>query len=778
MMFRINDNWEFVEEFSDAFLRGEGEGIPIRIPHTVKELPLHYADSLAYQMVSGYRRKINITKEMEGKDIFLEFGAVGHEAIVYLNGKEVGSHHNGYTKFRIDITDAVEYGKENLLVVKVDSRESLNIPPFGYVIDYLTYGGIYRDVYLDIKEKKRIEDVYLTTPTLHSIVLDLHYKGDVKDEEVYVRVLDAEGNCVIEEKEKCERKFMYTLKDAHPWSIDDPYLYRCILELGKDQYAFNFGIRTIRVTEKQFYLNDEPIFLRGLNRHQSYPYVGYAVSDSLQREDARILKEELHVNTVRTSHYPQSHAFIEACDRLGLLVFTEIPGWQHIGDEEWKKQAIQNVREMIQEYRQHPSIVIWGVRINESQDDDALYRITNDVAHQMDPTRPTSGVRFLEKSHLFEDIYAYNDFSHNGITPGVKPKRMVMEDTKHPLLISESNGHMYPTKNYDSWEKRQEHALRHARVLNGAMSDKEHIGCIQWCMFDYATHKDFGSGDRICYHGVLDSFRNPKLAASLYASQQDEELVFAFGSTMDIGDYPAGRIDKMYAFTNADEVRLYKNEQFVKTYKESEFKGLLHGPIAIDDRIGELLQSQEGYDNKKAGIIHDALLDAGKYGIDKMPVASKAKLAYAMMHYKMPYSEGVRLFNTYVGGWGEGNTEWKFEVVKDGEVKKTVYRKANTDLHLEVKVSHTTLIESDTYDMSAIRLRLLDGVDVVASYAQYPVNLKVEGPIEIVGPKCITLEGGMGGTYIRTIGEIGVAKLWIEIEGIAKEEVNVKIQRG
>ena len=234
----------------------------------------------------------------------------------------------------------------------------------------------------------------------------------------------------------------------------------------------------------------------------------------------------------------------------------------------------------------------------------------------------------------------------------------------------------------------------------------------------------------------------------------------------------------MYAFTNADEVRLYKNEQFVKTYKESEFKGLLHGPIAIDDRIGELLQSQEGYDNKKAGIIHDALLDAGKYGIDKMPVASKAKLAYAMMHYKMPYSEGVRLFNTYVGGWGEGNTEWKFEVVKDGEVKKTVYRKANTDLHLEVKVSHTTLIESDTYDMSAIRLRLLDGVDVVASYAQYPVNLKVEGPIEIVGPKCITLEGGMGGTYIRTIGEIGVSKLWIEIEGIAKEEVNVKIQRG
>lgn len=117
-----------------------------------------------------------------------------------------------------------------------------------------------------------------------------------------------------------------------------------------------------------FYLNGERYFLRGLNRHQSYPYMGYAAPASLQREDARILREELSCTAVRTSHYPQSQAFLDECDRLGLLVFTELPGWQHIGDEAWKDRACAMLEEMILQNRNHPSIILWGVRINESQD--------------------------------------------------------------------------------------------------------------------------------------------------------------------------------------------------------------------------------------------------------------------------------------------------------------------------------------------------------------------------------------------------------------------------
>lgn len=130
------------------------------------------------------------------------------------------------------------------------------------------------------------------------------------------------------------------------------------------------GFRQAVFQKDGFYLNGHKLRIRGLNRHQSYPYVGYAMPASIQRMDAEVLKKELGLNAVRTSHYPQSQEFINRCDELGLMVFTEIPGWQHIGDEAWKAQAVENVKDMVIQYRNHPSIILWGVRINESQDDD------------------------------------------------------------------------------------------------------------------------------------------------------------------------------------------------------------------------------------------------------------------------------------------------------------------------------------------------------------------------------------------------------------------------
>ena len=174
---------------------------------------------------------------------------------------------------------------------------------------------------------------------------------------------------------------------------------------------------------------------------------------------------------------------------------------------------------MIVEYRNHPSIILWGVRINESQDNEALYTRTNALAHELDPTRATGGVRNFKKSQLLEDVYTYNEFVHDGKKPGCEPKASVTSDKNKPYMITEYNGHMFPTKAYDSEDHRVEHAMRHARVLDAVASHDDIAGSCGWCMADYNTHKDFGSGDRICYHGVLDMFRNPKLAASVYASQ-------------------------------------------------------------------------------------------------------------------------------------------------------------------------------------------------------------------------------------------------------------------
>ncbi len=756
-MKQLNYGWQFQNVWDDEFLTDILHDEIVDLPHNIEPMPLHYASSDAYQKTSGYRK--TLTFDDTEKRYFLQFDGIGHIADVYFNGKHLAQHRNGYTMFRVEITDEIDFTKPNTLVVKVDSHEDPSIPPFGHVVDYLTYGGIYRPVWLDERPQSYVEDVFVTTPTLNRVHLELTYANPDHNQKVELKVYDTNHTVVYEsDYDQPYEKIDFAVNDVTPWSIEHPTLYTLEIKYGLDTYTTTFGFRTIAIEKDTFLLNGQQVFITGLNRHQSFPYIGYAATDSLQVEDARILKEELHVNAVRTSHYPQSQAFIDACDRFGLLVFTEIPGWQHIGDEAWIDQAVKNTEEMVRQYRNHPSIVMWGVRINESLDNDDFYKRTNAVAHQLDPTRPTTGVRYIEKSSLLEDIYSYNDFSHSGLNLGCKKKKDVTPDMDKPLLISEANGHMFPTKASDRPERLQEHALRHARVLNDAMADHQHIGAFQWCMFDYQTHQDFGSGDRICYHGVMDSFRNPKLAASVYASQSEQEDILEVGTSMSIGDYDGGHLDSFYAFTNADEVKLYKNDHYVKSFTpDTRFKALKHGPIKIDDTIGELLKSQEGLQGTQEKLIHQAMLAAQQYGINDLPKKDLLKLGWVMLHYHMKYEDGVALYGKYVGGWGDDVITWRFDAMKDGQVVKSITKKPSTKLHLEVIPSSTHLCESPTYDMASFRVRLLDEYNNLVPYNQLPLTISTTGPIEILGPSFTTLEGGMSGTYIRTINQRGSA---------------------
>ena len=766
-MISLCNNWEFTEKWSDAFAAGEGSAESVRLPHMVKKLPLHYIDHQDYQMVCGYRRKLELGEALAGKKLFLQFDGAAHIATVSLNGREVAHHRCGYTAFRADITDAAIPGGENLLCVKLDTTENPQVPPFGFVIDYLTYGGLYREVWLDVREESCIEDVFITTPTLTSLSLQAEIVNGAGCS-LTMELVDSKGIPVAAVTET-EEKWDISLEDlrVRPWDTENPNLYTCRVFLTKggrciDKTEVPVGFRTAEFQADGFYLNGKKTFLRGLNRHQSFPYVGYAVPERLQREDARLLREELGCVAVRTSHYPQSHHFIDECDRLGLLVFTEIPGWQHLGGEAWKDQAVENTREMVKQYRNHPSIILWGVRVNESQDDDDLYRRTNAVAHDLDPSRATSGVRYLEKSSLLEDVYGYNDFSHTGNNPGCKPKKSVTPDTSKALIITEHNGHMFPTKAFDTWEKRQAHALRHTRVQNDAAADEGHAGCFGWCMFDYPTHKDFGSGDRVCYHGVMDAFRNPKLASYAYASQSDAKPVLAVGSSMDIGDYPGGNIGDIHVFTNADSVSLYKNGNFVAKLTEGDWKGLPHGPMLLDDTIGCLLQTQEGFDKKKADLLRKCLLTIQRKGLAGMGAADYAQMGYAMVKYGLKFEDAYALYGKYVGNWGGEATQWRLDAEKNGEVVASVTCCPSAKLHLEVTPSHTELQEGDTYDMAAVRIRILDEYGNVAPYAQIPVTFRLEGEAELVGPTAVCAEGGMTGTYIKTTGKPGTARLTIE----------------
>ncbi|MBQ9304552.1 glycoside hydrolase family 2 TIM barrel-domain containing protein [Butyrivibrio sp.] len=831
----LNDGWEFTENFTDKLhdISYNKNLEKVRIPHTVKELPLHYFDESMYQMLSGYRYILKPDESWDWKRIILTFEGAAHEAVVYINGKEMCRHSCGYTAFSLDITEEISLDKDNVIVVKLDSRESLNVPPFGHVIDYLTFGGIYRDVYIQVKEPAYIKDVFAKPEVaavysaeetevvpksiganLSSVVTvagtdeqsgfvirqslcmwhmrqnknQYKYKQVVYDkasENNYSREAVLGDEAISVNSDKTELSFH--LLPVTVWDVTNPVLYLLKTELIRGDKVFDtkytkVGFRNIQFKKEGFFLNGRKFLLRGLNRHQSYPYVGYAMPKSMQILDADILKTELSVNAVRTSHYPQSQSFINRCDEIGLLVFMEFPGWQHIGDAQWKEQAYVNEQEMILQYRNHPSIFIWGIRINESVDDDEFYTKTNEIAHNLDNTRPTGGVRASKKSHLLEDVYTYNDFSHDGKRPGCDKKQTVTSDMEKGYLITEFNGHMYPTKAFDDEEQRSEHALRHVRVLDAVAGEPDIAGSFGWCMFDYNTHKDFGSGDKICYHGVMDPFRNPKLAASVYASQGDETVVLEVSSSMDIGEHPECIRGNTYIFTNADSVKMYKNDVFIKEYKaeNSDFKNLKHNPILIDDFIGDQIKDSGAYSERKSELIKRCLNDAAVHGMNNLSFATKMAALKLVTIYRMNFNDAVELYNKYIGDWGGKSTVFKFEAVKNGKVVKTVVKEPAGNVKLDVVCDHTRLLEKRSYDVALVRVRAVDERGNVLPYFNDVVKFKTEGDIELIGPDTVCMQGGMTGTYVRTVGRSGRGRLVISTskEHNCKETLEFKIEIG
>ena len=224
----LNNGWEYSPLWTDGFERGEGQAQSVRLPHTSGEVPLHYAAPEHYARICGYRRHLSLGRELAGKRIFLQFDGAGHIATVFCNGRELFTHGCGYTAFRVEITDHVRLGEDNLIALRLDATENPSVPPFGYVIDYLTYGGLYREVWLDVRGKNYIEDIFVTTPILNRAVVALTVSGEAK--RVRVTLLDAEGRpCCVRERESTTVYVNYAF--ARPWSLEDPYLYTCRAEL-------------------------------------------------------------------------------------------------------------------------------------------------------------------------------------------------------------------------------------------------------------------------------------------------------------------------------------------------------------------------------------------------------------------------------------------------------------------------------------------------------------------------------------------------------------------
>ncbi|MBN9333103.1 glycoside hydrolase family 2 TIM barrel-domain containing protein [Devosia sp.] len=693
----------------------------VRLPHNAVDLPFSYFDEKAYQREFTYEKRFAADPSWQGKDVSVVFDGAMANSRVYLNGEEIAAHKDGYTPFEGRLTGRLKPG-ENILKVVIDGSENPAIPPFGGQIDYLTYAGLYREAWLRVTAPIFVGNAKIETPNVLADKKSVSARIDLSNPQnlplsgtLVATIKDASGNEIASTDAAISGASVDVsfdnLADITLWDLKTPALYTLEVTIdtasGQDVAKVRFGFRSAEFTTDGFKLNGKLLKLRGLNRHQSFPYSGYAMGKSAQVQDAKILKHQLHLNMVRTSHYPQSHYFLDRCDEIGLLVFEEIPGWQHIGPAEWKDEAVENVRRMITRDWNHPSIVIWGVRINESQDDHDFYLRTNKLAHELDTTRQTGGVRYITDSELLEDVYTMNDFilgneewgGNRPRTP-LRPQQEVTGLNRVvPYMITEYGGHMYPTKSNDQEQRQAEHVRRHLEVMNAAYGDPQIAGCIGWCAFDYNTHKDFGSGDRLCHHGVMDMFREPKFAAYAYASQcePEDEVVLKPVTFWARGERNIGGVLPLIILTNCDEVELTYGQNAPKRFRPDReaFPHLPHAPVVI---------KREDLTDEELGLWGMSWEDAVITGYVKGAVAKTVKLI----------SDPIA-------------TE------------------------LQVTPDHTELgAEGDTV---RVIVRALDQSGKKLPFFPEPVSIEVSGAAERLGPGLVPLRAGSTGFWLRTTGK-------------------------
>ncbi|MFQ6114915.1 MAG: glycoside hydrolase family 2 TIM barrel-domain containing protein, partial [bacterium] len=506
----------------------------------------------------------------------------------------------GYTGFSFDITNHVNFGnKKNLVAVKVDNSYNYDIPP--HTADFIMYGGIYRDVRLEVTDRWHIQDLFVTTPDISEIAakvqVQTHVTNDTKSEAeitLLTNVVNAEGEIEASVKSSQRVKpgatyqFIQTTPEIeypHLWSPKNPSLYTVystvyVNDKPVDEIATPFGFRWYAFDANEgFFLNGKPLKLRGVNKHQDYLGLGNAVPDSLQVSDIKIIKE-MGANFIRLAHYPQDPAVLDACDRLGLLVWEEIPIVNSIGGEQFARNAKQMLREMIHRDRNHPSVILWGITnesamgfLNKERVPEVirLLQQLNDLAQQEDPTRLTTQAHNHFKDIAMADITdvlgrnryfgwyegTFEDFG----------QVMDEEHKAHPnwkIFISEygcGSKRGYHVENPRRFDFSEEYQLEFHEHYLKAINQRPWIaGGAVWNAFDFGSFVKKGNVPRINQKGLCDMARRPKDTYYFYQSQWSEKpMVYIVSHTQRNYQGFKGESQKIRVYSNGDHVELFLN---------------------------------------------------------------------------------------------------------------------------------------------------------------------------------------------------------------------------
>lgn len=656
--YTINDNWRFSPANADGSEKratADSSWEMVNIPHTWNAKDA-FDDEPGYRRgASWYRKNLSLDSRLKGKRIFLYFEGANQTADVYVNEKLVGRHLGGYTAFSFDVTDAIKYDEPNLVAVKVDNSFNADIPPL--TADFTFYGGIYRDVWLIAADDVHFKvtdyaspGVQIATPSVSEKSGTVNIRGTVENSSANVRkvevvnsVTDAAGRevastiSILDIKPKSEATFEQSTKPiANPqlWSPDSPYLYHVktvIRENGKevDDITNPLGFRWYSFdADKGFSLNGKLLKLRGVNRHQDYAGLGNAVPDAIHIRDMELIKDA-GFNFIRLAHYPQDPSVLQAADRLGLLIWEEVPLVNYITISPGFTENSQTMlREMIRQHRNHPSIIMWGymneiyLRVPKENEDGIkkatvdLARILDKEAHTEDTARPTTiafhgsdaynqtGLAEIPNiigwniysgwySKVFDDFGKYIDDQHKRF-----PKR--------PLIISEygANGdlrlHSLNPRRFDSTTEYQR--MFHESYLAQVNARPYISGTALWNEFDFAAELRGETIPHINQKGMYTYDRRPKDVHFFYKANLSSEPVLHIAATD--WKYRAGTDlgpQKIDVYSNLAEVELFQDGVSLGKKKPNELHKATWD-VTLHDGVNSLTASGA----KDKSIITDA----------------------------------------------------------------------------------------------------------------------------------------------------------------------------
>ena len=553
----------------------------ISIPHTLKLTSIHLDGCQDDKMQKTFHRDIGWYRKAiqvgNNKKVFLEFEGAHQVTDIWINSQHVGRHSvGGYTPFHFDISSFVKRGQDNQLTLRVDNRVRQDVPPDPGPFDYIKFSGLYRDVYLVETNSVYIPfnwesldtGIFITTPVVDPVNMNaiIDFKTGVRNETnqtknitVVTRVINKSGIVILKLKQaesipaRQDRVFKQIgaiEDDLHLWSIEDPYLYRVntqVLVDGNivDSLDNRLGIRKFEQDPvRGFVLNNKPIELIGSNRHQHYGYIGDAMPNSLHYKDMYQFKQ-IGFNVVRTAHYPQDDALLDACDELGILVYEEAPTWIAIPqDPQWYANYESALRTMIRNHRNHPSVVIWGAGINHR----GYVPQAVLAAKQEDPTRLTASQssRWTGwQSSGLSDLFG-NMMYGGGIWDRSEPL-LAMEGGEGPAVIAEYK------------------------------RDPLKTGMISWSAHAYYTfHGSNNKTDRT-RNGMMTVFRQPKWGGLMWYPSEMYDAPYLYIDGLWKKD-----ITMLTVYSNAVEVQLLVNDQpFMKQKPsaDSKYEGLDHPPF-------------------------------------------------------------------------------------------------------------------------------------------------------------------------------------------------------